>query len=66
MFVSFSENILIVVLNRYFGVALSFRPFLSFLALLLAILIRPPGGASGGLPYRYNIRRLLGREKKDV
>lgn len=65
-FVSFSENILIVYLNRYLGVALSFRPFLSFFALLLAILIRPPGGTSGGLPYRYNFQRLFGRRKKDV
>jgi branched-subunit amino acid ABC-type transport system permease component len=66
IFVSFSENILIVFLNRYLGVALSFRPFLSFFALLLAILIRPPGGTSGGLPYRYNIRKLLRRGKTDV
>ncbi|MEM2027295.1 MAG: branched-chain amino acid ABC transporter permease [Candidatus Bathyarchaeia archaeon] len=59
--ISSTENLLIVFLNRYFGVELSFRPFLSFLILLLTILIRPPAGAGGGLPYRYRFPRHIFR-----
>ena len=61
MIISSTENVLIVFLNRYFGVELSFRPFLSFFILVLTILIRPPAGAGGGLPYRYNITRYIAR-----
>ncbi|MBS7625132.1 MAG: branched-chain amino acid ABC transporter permease [Candidatus Bathyarchaeia archaeon] len=68
--ISSAENLLIILLNRYFGVELSFRPFLSFLILLLTILIRPPAGAGGGLPYRYKITgyisRLLRRREENV
>ncbi len=56
--ISSSENILIVFLYRYLGIELSFRPFLSFFALLFVILVRPPAGAGGGLPYRFRIRGL--------
>lgn len=55
--VSSSENILIVFLYRFLGIELSFRPFLSFFMLLLVILVRPPAGAGGGLPYRFLTRR---------
>lgn len=51
--ISFTENILIVLLHNYIGVEYSFRPFLSFFVLVITILIRPPAGAGGGLPYRY-------------
>ncbi|MBS7634006.1 branched-chain amino acid ABC transporter permease [Candidatus Bathyarchaeota archaeon] len=68
--ISSTENLLIVFLHRYLGVELSFRPFLSFFVLLLTILIRPPAGAGGGLPYRYRLRsifRVFQREvKKNV
>lgn len=57
--ISSAENLLILFLYRYFGVELSFRPFLSFFALLATILIRPPAGAGGGLPYRYRLKGLL-------
>lgn len=59
--ISSAENLLIVFLYRFFGIELSFRPFLSFLVLVLAILIRPPLGAGGGLPYRYRLKELLRR-----
>ena len=59
--ISSAENLLIVFLYRFFGIELSFRPFLSFLVLVLAILIRPPLGAGGGLPYRYRLKGLLRR-----
>jgi len=61
--ISSSENILIVFLYRYLGVELSFRPFLSFFALLFVILIRPPAGAGGGLPYRFHLRRISSKER---
>lgn len=51
--ISLTENILIVFLHNYLGIDLSFRPFFSFFVLLTTILIRPPAGAGGGLPYRY-------------
>jgi branched-subunit amino acid ABC-type transport system permease component len=56
--ISSAENLFILVLYRFFSVPLSFRPFLSFLALLITILVRPPAGAGGGLPYRYRLRQL--------
>ena len=61
--ISSSENILIVFLYRYLGVELSFRPFLSFFALLFVILIRPPAGAGGGLPYRFHLGRISSKER---
>jgi len=51
--ISSSENILIVFLHNYLGTPLSFRPFISFFVLVMTILVRPPAGAGGGLPYRY-------------
>lgn len=51
--ISFTENVLIVFLHSYLGIEYSFRPFLSFFVLVMTILIRPPAGAGGGLPYRY-------------
>lgn len=51
--ISSAENILIVFLHNYLGIDLSFRPFFSFFILLTTILIKPPAGAGGGLPYRY-------------
>ncbi|MEM1990853.1 MAG: branched-chain amino acid ABC transporter permease [Candidatus Bathyarchaeia archaeon] len=57
--ISSTENLLIVFLHRYLGVELSFRPFLSFFVLLMTILIRPPAGAGGGLPYRYKIGSIF-------
>jgi len=63
--ISSSENILIVFLYRYLGIELSFRPFLSFFALLSVILIRPPAGAGGGLPYRFHLRGLSIQKKSD-
>ena len=63
--ISSSENILIVFLYRYLGIELSFRPFLSFFALLFVILVRPPAGAGGGLPYRFRIwRHSTEKERK--
>jgi len=56
--ISSAENLFILLLYRYLGVELSFRPFLSFLVLLMTILIRPPAGAGGGLPYRLRLRGL--------
>lgn len=56
-----AENILMTILYTLVGLDLSFRPFLSFLTLLIVILVRPPAGAAGGLPYRLKLRR---RESK--
>lgn len=60
--ISSAENLSIIYLSRYLSVELSFRPFLSFFALLIVILIRPPAGAGGGLPYRYKLKGLLRRK----
>ncbi len=54
--VSATENIVIAVLHDLFGLPLSFRPFLVFSALLVVILIWPPLGAGGGLPYRFRVK----------
>ncbi len=54
--VSGTENIVIAVLHDTFGLPLSFRPFLVFSVLLIVILVWPPLGAGGGLPYRFRIR----------
>lgn len=51
-----AENILMTFLYNLFGLDLSFRPFLSFLTLLIVILVRPPAGAAGGLPYRLKLK----------
>jgi len=59
--ISSSENLFILFLNRYFGIELSFRPFLTFLVLLVTILVRPPAGAGGGLPYRFRLKPLRRR-----
>jgi len=53
-----AENILMAILHDLIGLDLSFRPFLSFLTLLIVILVRPPLGAAGGLPYRLKIRKV--------
>ncbi len=53
--ISGAENILMSLLNAVLGVPVSFRPFISFSALLLIILVKPPLGAGGGLPYRFKI-----------
>lgn len=52
-----AENILMTILYTLIGLDLSFRPFLSFLTLLIVILVRPPAGAAGGLPYRLKLKR---------
>lgn len=52
-----AENILMTILYNLIGLDLSFRPFLSFLTLLVVILVRPPAGAAGGLPYRLKFKR---------
>ncbi|MBO3757590.1 MAG: branched-chain amino acid ABC transporter permease [Thermoproteota archaeon] len=52
-----AENILMSILYNLIGLDLSFRPFLSFLTLLIVILVRPPAGAAGGLPYRLKFKR---------
>jgi branched-chain amino acid transport system permease protein len=57
--ISSAENLLIVLLHNYLGIELSFRPFLSFFVLVMTILIRPPAGAGGGLPYRYRFREMF-------
>lgn len=54
--ISATENIVIAILHDTFGLPLSFRPFLVFSALLIVILIWPPLGAGGGLPYRFRTR----------
>lgn len=56
--IAFMENIGIAFLNTYLGVPVSFRPFLTFIALLTTLMLFPPLGAGGGLPYRFRKRRL--------
>ena len=57
-----AENIVMSLLHETIGLEVSFRPFLAFFILLIVILIRPPLGAGGGLPYRFKwLRRLRGR-----
>jgi branched-chain amino acid transport system permease protein len=50
-----AENILMSGLNAAFGIPVSFRPFISFSVLLTVILVKPPLGAGGGLPYRFKL-----------
>lgn len=57
-----AENIVMSLLHKTIGLEVSFRPFLAFFILLIVILIRPPLGAGGGLPYRFKwFRRLRGK-----
>lgn len=67
LIISSTENLLIIFLHNYLGIELSFRPFFSFFILVITILIKPPAGAGGGLPYRYQFKaafkRFLGGEK---
>lgn len=51
--IAFIENIGIAFLNAYLGVPTSFRPFLTFLTLITILIVSPPLGAAGGLPYRF-------------
>lgn len=64
LIIASAENLLILFLYQYFGLGLSFRPFLSFFALIMAILIRPPAGAGGGLPYRFRLKSLFKKRLK--
>lgn len=47
------ENIGIALLNTYLGVPTSFKPFLTFATLITTLILFPPLGAGGGLPYRF-------------
>ncbi|MEM2021568.1 MAG: branched-chain amino acid ABC transporter permease [Zestosphaera sp.] len=47
------ENIGIAFLNTYFSVPISFKPFLTFATLITTLILFPPLGAGGGLPYRF-------------
>ncbi|MEZ0344953.1 MAG: branched-chain amino acid ABC transporter permease [Infirmifilum sp.] len=58
--IAFIENMGIAFLNTYFGVPISFRPFLTFLTLLTILILSPPLGAAGGLPYRFR-KKVVGR-----
>ncbi|MBO3840187.1 MAG: branched-chain amino acid ABC transporter permease [Thermoproteota archaeon] len=55
--IAFMENVGIAFLNAYLGVPVSFRPFLTFVALITTLILFPPLGAGGGLPYRFRKRR---------
>ncbi len=55
------ENVGIALLNTYFGVPVSFKPFLTFTTLLAILIAFPPLGAGGGLPYRF-LRRGRGSD----
>jgi len=57
--ISAMENIGIAFLNAFLGVPVSFRPFLTFATLITTLVLFPPLGAGGGLPYRFRKRRLL-------
>ena len=52
-----AENIGLLYLNQAFGVPTSYKPFISFLTLLIVIIVWPPKGAGGGLPYRFLTKR---------
>jgi len=47
------ENVGIAILNSFFGIPVSFRPFLTFATLITTLIAFPPLGAGGGLPYRF-------------
>ncbi len=51
--IAFAETVGMALLNQYFGVPTSFKPFITFSTLLVVIIAFPPLGAGGGLPYRY-------------
>ncbi len=51
--ISTIENVGIAILNTYFGIPVSFRPFLTFVTLITTLIVFPPLGAGGGLPYRF-------------
>lgn len=51
--ISLAENVGIATLSELFGVPTSFRPFITFVTLLLILIAHPPLGAAGGLPYRF-------------
>jgi len=55
--ISGAENLLMPILHDTIGLEVSFRPFIAFFTLLVVILIKPPLGAAGGLPYRFRLRR---------
>lgn len=46
------ENYGITLLNQFFGVETSYKPFLTFVTLITTLIVSPPLGAGGGLPYR--------------
>ncbi len=48
-----AENIVMAALHEAFELPLSFRPFITFMVLVIVILVKPPLGAGGGLPYRF-------------
>lgn len=56
--IAFIENVGIAALNTYFGVPISFRPFLTFVTLLTILIAFPPLGAAGGLPFRFRSRKV--------
>jgi branched-chain amino acid transport system permease protein len=47
------ENMGIALLNTYLNVPVSFKPFLTFTTLIATLILFPPLGAGGGLPYRF-------------
>jgi len=57
--ISGAENVLMSLLNITLSIPVSFRPFISFLTLLIVIIVWPPLGAGGGLPYRFGILKRL-------
>ena len=59
--ISAAETVGMALLNQYFGLPTSFKPFIAFLTLLIVIIAFPPLGAGGGLPYRF-LRRGGGRK----
>ncbi|MCS7128841.1 MAG: branched-chain amino acid ABC transporter permease [Desulfurococcaceae archaeon] len=46
------ENYGITLLNQFFRVETSYKPFLTFVTLITTLIVSPPLGAGGGLPYR--------------
>ncbi len=56
--IAFSENVLIAALHNVLGLDVSFRPFISFLTLVVVLLVRPPAGVS------LTARTVFGRKRK--
>jgi len=50
------ENMLLAVLNYYFGVQPTIRLAIVFGIVFAILIVRPPMGAGGGLPYRFTKR----------